>query len=245
MVKFPEPMAGPVDTGPRHAIYFVPADKTVLHALGSQWLGHDSIGDALLPQPEVPGMTAARLAELTADPRRYGFHATLKPPFHLKPGTTRDALLAATQALATRHEPFEVRLVLRRLSEFFALMQGRSRTETRALAAAAVTDLDRFRALPSERDLARRRQAALSGAQETNLQRWGYPYVMSEFRFHMTLSHRITDTGEADALRPALNAFFAEVLEQPSMIDGVAVFRQDTPKASFRQLEWFPLGGPA
>lgn len=242
MVKFPEPMAGPVDGGARHAIYFAPAADTALHALGSRWLGRDSIGGEMLRQPDVPGMTRARLAALTDDPRRYGFHATLKPPFHLKQGCTPRALLDATRALAASHEPFQVNLVLRRLSDFFALMQGKSRSETRALAAAAVAELDGFRALPSERELDRRRQAGLSGIQETNLQRWGYPYVMSEFRFHMTLSHRVSDDGEADALRPVLNTLFAEVLQTPQQIDGIAVFRQEAPKEPFKQLERFHLG---
>jgi putative phosphonate metabolism protein len=242
MVKFPEPLAGPVESGPRHAIYFAPSAETALHRLGSEWLGRDSITDEPLTQPETPGLTAARLAEITGDPRRYGIHATLKPPFHLKPATTVEALLDAVRHVAKSHAPYEINLVLRRLSDFFALMQGQSRTDTRALAAAAVSELDGFRALPAERDLERRRKANLSGAQETLLQRWGYPYVMSEFRFHMTLSHRVTDDTEADAIRAALRSHFAEVLECPHVIDGIAVFRQESPDTPFIQIERFALG---
>lgn len=242
MVIFPEPLAGPVESGPRHAIYFAPRAETALHRLGSEWLGRDSITDDALEQPEIPGLTAARLAEVTDDPRRYGFHATLKPPFHLKPGLTVEAFLDAARKVAKGHAPYEVNLALRRLSDFFALMQGQSRTETRALAAAAVSELDGFRALPAERDLERRRKANLSGAQETLLQRWGYPYVMSEFRFHMTLSHRITDDTEADAIRAALQAHFAEILDRRHVIDAIAVFRQESPDTPFIQIERFALG---
>lgn len=241
MVKFPEPLAGPIDTGPRYAIYFAPAADTDLHALGSQWLGRDSISGAALEQPPVPGMSTSRLQEATSDPRRYGFHATLKPPFHLKPGATVEALLDATNALARGHQSYEVNLVLRQFSDFFALMQGQSRTETRALAAAAVSELDEFRALQSERALERRRESGLSGAQETLLQRWGYPYVMNEFRFHMTLSRRITDESEADGMRAALRDHFVTILRRPQMIDAIAVFREDAPGAAFIQVERFLL----
>jgi putative phosphonate metabolism protein len=245
MVRFPEPLAGSIDTGPRYAIYFAPVADSDLHALGSRWLGRDSITGEALEQPMVPGISTGRLQEVTSDPRRYGFHATLKPPFHLKPGATVEALLDTAKAVARARQSYEVNLVLRRFSDFFALMQGQSRTETRALAAAAVSELDGFRALPSESVLERRRKSGLSGAQETLLQRWGYPYVMNEFRFHMTLSQRITDESEADCMRAVLRDHFATILECPQMIDAIAVFREDTPGAAFIQVERFPLEGGA
>lgn len=245
MVKFPEPLDEPVETGARYAIYFAPGHDAPLHALGSRWLGRDSIKGTVIEQPVVPGMTANRLHEVTAAPRGYGFHATLKPPFHLKPGHAPEALLEASRALAREHEPYEVNMVLRQFSDFFALMQGQSKAATRALAAAAVSELDGFRALPGERELDRRRKVGLSGAQEFLLQRWGYPYVMNEFRFHMTLSQRITDDAEADAMRTTLRLHFAEILECPQRIDAIAVFRQGQSGAPFVQVERFPLGRTA
>lgn len=242
MIEFPQPLDGPVESGPRYAIYFAPAPETPLHALGSAWLGRDSIRDHALEQPSIPEVTADRLRALTVNPRRYGFHATLKPPFHLKPGTRIDDLLAATRDLARAHAPIDTDLVPRHLSGFLALMQAQSRTETRALAAAAVSDLDRFRALPSEGELERRREAGLSAAQETLLQRWGYPYVMNEFRFHMTLSHRITDEAEALTLRKAAAAHFSAVIDTRQSINRLAVFREDAPGAPFTQVEQFALG---
>jgi putative phosphonate metabolism protein len=242
MVEFPQPLDGPVESGPRYAIYFAPAPESALHAQGSSWLGRDSIHDKALDQPSIPDMTADRLRELTTSPRRYGFHATLKPPFHLKPGTSLDDLLAATRALARAHAPIDTELAPRHLSGFLALMQARSRTETRALAAAAVSELDRFRALPSESELERRRKVGLSAAQETLLQRWGYPYVMNEFRFHMTLSHRIADEAEAVILRDAALAHFSTVIDTRQSIDRLAVFREDAPGSPFTQVGQFALG---
>jgi putative phosphonate metabolism protein len=242
MVEFPQPLEGPVDSGPRYAIYFAPAPETPLHALGSAWLGRDSIRDEALEQPPIQGLAPERLSTLTVNPRRYGFHATLKPPFHLKPGTDIDALLEATRGLARAHAPIDTELAPRHLSGFLALMQARSRTETRALAAAAVSELDRFRALPSEAELERRREAGLSAAQETLLQRWGYPYVMNEFRFHMTLSHRMPDDAESVMLREAAMAHFAPVIASHQAIDRLAVFREEAPGTPFTQVEQFALG---
>jgi putative phosphonate metabolism protein len=242
MVQFPEPLAGPVESGARYAIYFAPAPETALHVLGSQWLGRDSVSGEYFDQPSIADMPASRLKELTSEPRRYGFHATLKPPFHLKPGMTIDGLLDATRAFAQTQQPYAVNMVLRQFSDFFALMQGQSKAETRALAAAAVSELDPFRALPSERDLERRRKPGLSGAQETLLQRWGYPYVMNEFRFHMTLTKRVTAEGEAAIMRPALHDHFAAIFEALQTIDAIAVFREAAPGEPFIQIERFRLG---
>src|SRR3546814_16854276 len=67
-----------------------------------------------------------------------------------------------------------------------------------------VRAFDRFRAPPSETALARRRAAGLSARQEANLQAWGYPYVMEDFRLHFTLTGRITDPAQPDILRRPL-----------------------------------------
>ena len=64
----------------RVALYWAPAVDDPLHRLGSAWLGRDAETGASIAQPSIPGLD---LPALTADPRRYGLHATLKPPFHL------------------------------------------------------------------------------------------------------------------------------------------------------------------
>ena len=153
----------------------------------SGWAGIVRAGEART-QPNVPGLSAERLAELTQSARGYGFHATIKPPFYLREGRSEAELLDAFAAFAKGREPFEVQLGLRSLGGFLALMMTPPDHRMSALAADAVRDLDPFRALPSEAELARRRKSGLSAQQETLLQQWGYPYVMGEFRFHMTLS---------------------------------------------------------
>jgi hypothetical protein len=65
--------------------------------------------------------------------------------------------------------------------------------------------------------MARRRAAGLTPAQERNLIEWGYPYVLDEFRFHLTLTGSLADP-EAEAAMAALSP-----LTEPLCRDALAV----------------------
>lgn len=177
----------------RYAIYFVPPDGP-LSAFGAEWLGWDVLRGRDVPQFDIPG-----LEEITRTPRKYGFHGTLKPPFRLAQGTTFDQLQTAVAHMAAGLAPARCDgLDLTALGRFLALTpQGEAR-DLRRVAEACVRDLDPFRAPATEAELARRRKAGLSERQEALLLQWGYPYVMAEFRFHMTLSRRLPDAAIAD-----------------------------------------------
>lgn len=87
--------------------------------------------------------------------------------------------------------------MLTTLGGFLALTPTGDLTGLERVASACVTDLDAFRAPASETELERRRSAGLSARQEALMQHWGYPYVMEEFRFHLTLSGRLPQTDRA------------------------------------------------
>ena len=90
------------------------------------------------------------------------------------------------------------------------------------LAATLVAGMDDFRALPDDAELARRRAAGLSPAQEVLLQKWGYPYVMDEFRFHLTLSGRLDDD-TISTLMPALDDALKGIIGVPLRVSDVAL----------------------
>lgn len=240
--QFPAFGAAANPDGPRYAIYFAPDSDTRLHRFGSSWLGRDALSGTTLDQPRLDEITAARQAELTATANNYGFHATLKPPFHLRDGNTAEELLEEANSFAAARAPFEVQLVARDLSGFLALMQKESKAEMRELAADCVRHFDPLRALPGEAELEKRRAAGLSAQQEQMLQRWGYPYVMGEFRFHMTLSKRIKDEGERNALMQEIQKHGAEALATPVAVDAISVFHQENRKAPFTRLGRFAFG---
>jgi putative phosphonate metabolism protein len=227
----------------RYAVYFTLEPASALARFGAAWLGHDAAADQSVAQPAVAGIDRERLQAITAEPRRYGFHATLKPPFALAEGTDAAELDEAVRAFAGDFPAFAAPpLRLARLAGFWALTLSEPCPAMDLLAALCVSELDRFRAPPPPEEVARRRRAGLSSAQEALLARWGYPYVMEEFRFHMTLTSRL-DGGEGDAVGLALAPLVEPFCRMPVRIDALSLFRQDRRDARFRLLCRYTLAG--
>ena len=61
---------------------------------------------------------------------------------------------------------------------------------------------------------------------------WGYPYVMDEFRFHLTLTERLA-ADEADRVGAALATMAAPLCRAALDIDAIALFRQPERGAQF------------
>jgi Protein of unknown function (DUF1045) len=223
----------------RYAVYAVPHAE--LAALGKSWLGWDL--DAGLPHPYLPVSGLPRpLPDLTATATPYGLHATIKPPFRLADGMTEDQLGGTMAQFAATTLPVVVEgLRLTDLDGFLALTPQGDVTALNALAARAVRDLDPFRGNAPEAELTRRRAAGLSDAQEALLQRWGYPYVMDEFRFHITLTGRLT-SAEATSTRAVLGPLLASVLRAPYVIDDIALVGQ-MENGRFRLIHRYRLSG--
>ena len=225
----------------RYAVYFAPAEATALWQAGCHWLGRDPRSDAELPQPKVGGWPAERILQITASPRMYGFHATLKPPFRLAEGRTFAQLASAVQKLAARVQHFALPpLAVRPLSGFLALQPAGYDAKLSALADACVTELDSFRRLPCAKELAHRRTARLSPRQDLLLAQFGYPYVLDQFRFHMTLTERLP-RADANVLGPWLREYLAAALAAPLRCDDLCLFVQHGPSEAFLLLQRFPL----
>ncbi len=220
----------------RLALYWAPEVDDPLHALGSAWLGRDAESGAALPQPGLPGFD---LAALTAEPCGYGLHATLKPPF--RPRASWMEAVAAAEALAARTAPFDLPpLEVQDLDGFLALREAAPCPALYALADACVEALDFCRAPPGEAELARRRKARLTPAQQAMLDRWGYPYVFAEWRFHVTLTRRLTPAEKAVAL-PAVTAHLGAAPALPRRIASICLFTQAAPGAPFLSAQRLPL----
>ncbi|WP_237215458.1 DUF1045 domain-containing protein [Falsiroseomonas oryziterrae] len=222
----------------RLALYWAPRIDDPLHRLGSTWLGRDAETGAMLAQPALPGLD---IAEITADARGYGLHATLKPPFRLN-GSYAEAR-AAAMALAARTRPFALPPL--RLAEhhgFLALLETEKSTELQAFCDACVTALDPHRAPPTEAEIARRRPERMTERQRAYLQHWGYHYVFEEWWFHVTLSRRLT-AEERAIVQPALAAHLADVPALPRRVTELCLFTQAAPGAPFLLAERLPLLG--
>lgn len=221
----------------RYAIYFSPAKDHPLTETASRWLGRNAFSGTLHDDHHD-------YADLTEEPRRYGFHATLKAPFELAEKYSEAELLAAVENFAANQSAFEIpRVVVGALGPFFALVPDRIYQPLQDFAAEVVDHFDRFRAPLSETDIARRRPQMLTESQRQNLSLWGYPHVMDDFRFHMTLTGRI-DENEQPAIKEVLSTRFAEFTDRPLAISGLALFIEETRGAPFTVHSWHPLAQP-
>ena len=218
----------------RVAVYYAPLPADPLWQAACTWLGQDPETAATVRQPDVPGIEA-----VTAEPRLYGFHATLKPPMRL--ATAYDAFRSDAEALARRLSAFDLPpLLVADVSGFVALREARPSPELQAVADACVVGLDRHRAPPDAAELAKRRRHGLAAAQEAMLVRWGYPHVLETWFFHMTLSRRLSAEERARVL-PAAEAHFAAVLPMPRRVEALTIFTQAAPGAPFLIAERLPL----
>lgn len=225
----------------RYAIYFAPSGDDAWARFATAWLGWDMASGMPVAHPDLPGLPLP-VEEITATPRRYGLHGTIKPPFQLAPGQDRAALETACAELCASCAPLRIDgPVVTRLGGFLALCPSSPAPALNDLAAACVSGVDEFRARPEEHELARRRATGLSPRQEQNLMRWGYPYVMDEFRFHMTLTGRLP-RGQADAVQTILTAALDPLLPGQMTIDNLALAGEDAD-GLFHLLRRFPLTG--
>jgi putative phosphonate metabolism protein len=228
---------------PRYAIYFVPAANSALYRFGAAALGYDCFTGADVAMPDALPVGDAAWRELTAAPRRYGFHATLKAPFRLAAESDEPALMRAfedfTHAVATVPA---IAPVVRLLERFIAVVPEYRNGDLDRLAAACVRDFDRFRVPLSDADRARRHAAGLSARQAENLERWGYPYVFDDFRFHMTLTGALAPDLQGPLLAWLGDAFARRCGHEAVQVDRIALMRQDHADARFAVLRVAPIG---
>lgn len=221
----------------RYGLYVVP-DGGFFEA-ASAWLGWDSAQGLAVAHPQISGLPEP-VEVLTATPRKYGFHGTIKPPFVIAEGQSVHGLSASARAFCAGRAPVRIpEMAVQRLGRFVAIVPSAPSQGLADLAGATVEALDAFRAPPSEAELAKRRKAGLSERQETLLRRWGYPYVMDEFRFHLTLTGA---TDQGDAVSTALADHFAPVLPQPFVIDNLALMGEDAD-GRFHLIQRYALSG--
>lgn len=225
----------------RFALYWAPPAASPLHRLGSQWLGRDAETGASVAQPLLPPITPARFAEITAEPRTYGFHATLKPPMRLRDGVAPDDVIEAARITLAGVKAFTAPpLKVGRIGGFLALVPAGEMTAWRGLADPLVEALDEFRAPPTPAEIEKRKKHPLSPAQDELLSRWGYPYVFDEWRFHMTLSANLTSP-ERERVEVAALGHFAALEGRAVAVTEACVFAQAAPGEPFTLVRRLPL----
>lgn len=229
----------------RYALYFAPDPASELWRRGSAWLGRDAATGRALPRMPVPELDGLNLDRLTAAPRFYGLHGTLRAPFEPAGRDTESRLLAAVDDFCGAWEPFSVPFAVDAIGDFLALRPRLRSPELQALHEACLHACEPFRAALGPDDLARRRQARLTPRQDALLECWGYPYVEEEFRFHVTLTSRIVGASTFERVRGALEHLFGDLLARPLPVEGLGLFAQASRDAPFVLLHWSRFRGVA
>lgn len=221
----------------RYAVYFSPDKASPWWTFGSHWLGRSDYDLSLLPQPRLQDIAPAELERITGEPRRYGFHATLKAPFRLAQGMGESDLVRRLTQLARTLAPVPLGpLHVTALGNFAALVPASSPPGLGVLAAACVHELDDLRAPLSAADRLRRRVEQLDAREVELLARYGYPYVMERFRLHLTLTGPIASEA-AQRVAHALAEKIARLnQEAPLSLDRLCLFVERTPGLPFQRI---------
>lgn len=226
----------------RYAIYAVPEIGSALWSFGSSVLGYDAASMQPVDRPTSMEANNCNWEEWTAEPRKYGFHATLKAPFRLGAGacSTESSLLAKVESFAAQKPALILgNLAPRIYKSFVALMPEEQSGALTAFAADCTREFDTFRAPLTAGELARRHESGLSERQASLLAEWGYPYVFEEFRYHMTLTGKLEAGPLAQA--HAMIAREYQPADQPAWLDNIALFRQPTPSSNFAIMDFWQL----
>ena len=222
----------------RYALYFTPPREHLLTRTASAWLGRDAFTGLSVPRPAISELADLDMADITAAPSRYGFHATLKAPFHLLPEVSESELIQAVAAFSSSEAPVgALRLKLDQIEGFIALVSAEPMPQLHRFADDVVTAFDRFR----DRHAAGRPRGVLSPTEQRNLDRWGYPFVFEAFQFHMTLTSRLADAETPPAFS-ALRKLFEPILETPLSVNCLSLFVEPEPDAPFVVRSFHPLG---
>lgn len=222
----------------RFALYYSPDQDSPFHQRGADWLGYDAFTGAGRKQPG-DGLLAGK----TETPARYGFHATLKPPFRLNANASYQELETTTEILSEslRHVTI-TSLVLREIEGFLALVPDMQDESLSHLASVCVTALDPLREPANDAEIRRRKAEGLTPRQTEYLETWGYPYVFEDFRFHITLTAKL-GADEMPEVRSLAAQHFASVIGQPLHISALTIFAEPDPTSAFIIKRQFPLRG--
>jgi len=226
----------------RHAAYFAPAPDSAAWLLGAQWLGRCPRSGDYVAQPVPDYWEPSVFAQITREPRRYGWHATLKAPFVLESGYTQADLQARLASVAASfHQGFKLEVEVAQVGNFLALVLRQPCQPLQDVAQACVEQLHACAATLPPSEVARRSRGGLSPRQQAMLAQWDYPYVLDDFVFHMTLTGPLDGLSavQTEQLAGHARSWFAPLLEQGLWVDAVSWFCEAQAGADFHFVERF------
>ncbi len=232
----------------RYALYLTPPQDGDLWRFGRDVIGRDAATGLSCEGFAPEGYELESWRSLTSEPRRYGFHATIKAPFRLRADLDFVDLTDRIAAFARSFKPFDagelhVGAMAADDGRAFVVLRPEGRSKAlRSFEASAVRTLDALRAPLAEDEQARRNVSKLTPRQRYYLEAWGYPYVIDEFRPHFTLTNAVPDP--APLVKSLQWEFSLRVASRTMRVDAVTLFAEASPGGDFKILRRFPLGRP-
>lgn len=229
----------------RYAIYLAPEAESALGRFVNSVIGYDANSGEDVPQSSASDLPHGVWEEIASDPRRYGAHATLKAPFRLAHNCDLEELkhdLAEFAAgwRAFNLGPLVVTCITRETGGgFVALAQQNISRDLSTLAAATVVRFDRFRAPLTAAEIARHRPERFTKRQRRNLKDYGYPFILDDFTFHITLTNVLASP--EPITRALADRFAMEVGAVNFCVAALYLFEQTTLGERFRVAGRFPL----
>lgn len=234
-------------THSRYALYLTPPPDSDLWRFGCDIIGRDAATGGLRDGFAPEGYELEAWRQLTSEPRRYGFHATLKAPFRLRADLDVVDLMDRVAAFARTFQPFEAgELQVGAIPTadgraFCVLKPAAAAKALHALERGVVRRLDMLRAPMTAAERRRTEGSRLTPRQRYYLDAWGRPYVLDEFRPHFTLTNAVADP---DRMAKALEwEFNLRVPSRMLLVDALTLFGESEPGGDFTILRRFPLGG--
>jgi hypothetical protein len=225
----------------RYAIYYAPRLESILGQFGNAWFGYDPVSREDIPRPIIKGMTPQEIEKITQGAGRYAFHGTLRSPFKLRKNRNLNSLDKSLESLATKIHPIICGpLSIRSIGRFLALVPDDPESQIPNLAEQCVRTFDNFRLAPGKEEIDRRRQAGLTTIQEQLLLRWGYPFVMEEFRFHLTLSDKLEGM-DLIKYQAILEEHCEGLCKERFVIDEIALFGDPGQGGKFEEISRYKL----
>jgi hypothetical protein len=226
----------------RYAIYFTPQPGTALAAFGRSWFGRANDGITLQAFSDA-GLSGTSFAKIAAAPGRYtGLHALFRAPFALRDGTGPEALKSRLITFAARRKPVETGpLTLSRAGRFLVLRPVEATPALEWLAAQCVGAFEDFAAPPSDTEREEHASPHLSDYQRLLLESFGDPFVLSEYRFAITLTGPL-DAAHLERVAQALWPVLEEICASGVTVDGLSLFGDSGGRTPMRLVGRYRLG---
>jgi Protein of unknown function (DUF1045) len=226
----------------RYAIYYTPQPGTPLSAFGRSWFGRANDGATLQAFSDA-GLTGSGAHKPNILPSRYnGLHAALKASFCLREGIGVDALKARLISFARRRKPVETGpLTLARNGRYLVLRPINQTPALDWLAAQCVAAFDGFARPASAAERETHQSRHLNDHQRLLLKSFGDPHVLSEYRFHITLTGPL-ETAHLERVAQALWPMLEEICASGVSVDGLSLFGEPRGRSPLRLIGRYRLG---